>query len=115
MLDPEPAVLDGRQAFLDAQAAYAGQVVPLGFFTCSWYGTAVQDERGSFAVVDPAMGLANAVGEVVQIQYQRRTVNVYVLGSQDGLGTDIGVTRRSYMAFSLLAQEPVTVTVGAVS
>jgi hypothetical protein len=115
MLDPEPLILDGRQCFIDAQGAYAGQVTPLGFFTCSWYGTAVQDERGSFAVVDPAMGLANAVGEVVQIAYQRRTVNVYVLGSQEQLGTDIGITRRSYMALGLLAVEPITVTVGSVS
>jgi hypothetical protein len=115
MLSPEPPVLDGRQAFLDAQAAFAGTATTLGFFTVSWYGTAVSDERGSFGIVDPTMGLANAVGEVVQVTYNRRMVSVYVIGSQDGLATDLGITRRSYMALALLAIEPITATVGVVA
>jgi hypothetical protein len=117
MLGPEPLVLEGRQAFLDAQAApgFTGTVVPLGFFTVSWYGTAVSDERGSFGIVDPTMGLADAVGEVVEVWYENRTVRVYVIGSQDGLGTDLGITRRSYMALELLAVEPITATIGAVT
>ena len=115
MLSPEPLVLDARQAFLDAQAALSGTVVSLGFFTVSWYGSAVSDERGSFGIVDPAMGLADAVGEVVEVWYEGRTVNVYVIGSQDGLGTDLGITRRCYMALELLAIEPITATIGAVT
>lgn len=115
MLEPAESVLDGRQAFLDAQAAFAGTVIPLGFFTVSWYGTAVSDERGSFGVVDPTMGLADAVGEIVRVTYGSRGVSVYVIGSQDGLGTDLGITRRSYMALGLLAVEPITATVGVVT
>jgi hypothetical protein len=117
MLPPEPAVLDARQAFLDAQDTdtLAGAAVLLGFFTVSWYGTAVSDERGSFGIVDPAMGLADAVGETVEITYNSRSVRVYVIGSQDGLGTDLGITRRSYMALELLAIEPLTTTIGVVS
>lgn len=115
MLPPEPIVLNGRQAFLDAQAAFAGTSTPLGFFTVSWYGTAVSDERGSFGVVDPDMGLANAVGEVVEIDYNGEAVRVYVIGSQEGLGTDLGITRRCYLALELLAVEPITVTIGAVT
>ena len=90
MLPPEPSVLDGRQAFLDAQAAFAGPTTSLGFFSVSWYGSAVSDERGCFGVVDPAMGLADAVGEIVAVSYRDRIVYVYVIGSQDGLGTDLG-------------------------
>ena len=115
MLPPEAAVLDARQAFLDAQATLSGTNVPLGFFTVSWYGTAVSDERGSFGIVDPAMGLADAVGEVVEVDYNGRSVRVYVIASQDGLGTDLGITRRSYMALELLAVEPITATIGVVS
>ena len=115
MLPAEPFVLDGRQAFLDAQAAFAGTSTPLGFFSLSWYGTAVSDERGSFGVVDPSMGLADAVGEIVEIAYSRRKVRIYVIGSQDSLGTDLAVTRRSYMALELLSVEPITVSIGVVS
>lgn len=117
MLPPETAVLDARQAFLDAQASpsFAGQVTSLGFFSVSWYGTAVSDERGSFGIVDPAMDLADAVGEVVEVDYNSRSVRVYVIGSQGGLGTDLGITRRSYLALELLAIEPITATVGVVS
>lgn len=117
MLPPEPPVLDGRQAFLDAQGAdtFAGTSVPLGFFTVSWYGSAVSDERGSFGVVDPTLALADAVGEVVEVAYNSRSVRIYVIGSQDGLGTDLGITRRSYMALELLSVEPITATIGVVS
>jgi hypothetical protein len=115
MLPAEQPVLDGRQAFLDAQAAFAGPSTSLGFFTVSWYGTAVSDERGSFGIVDPDLALTDAVGEIVAVTYQSRTLYVYVIGSQDGLGTDLGVTRRSYMALELLAVEPITATIGVVS
>jgi hypothetical protein len=115
MLGPEPLVLAARQCFLDAQAEFAGVVVPLGFFTVSWYGTLVSDEHGSFGIVDPAMGLANSVGDVVEVGYGGDTVSVYVIGSQDGLGTDLGITRRSYLAICPLAVEPITATVGTVT
>lgn len=115
MLGPEPLVLVGRQCFLDAQAGFAGVVAALGFFTVSWYGAQISDERGSFGVVDPAMGLANIVGDVVEVGYQDDTVRVYVIGSQDGLGTDIGITRRAYLSICPLAIEPITATVGTLS
>lgn len=115
MLGPEPLVLAGRQCFLDAQTDFAGVVVALGFFTASWYGSQVSDERGSFGIVDPAMGLADAVGDVVEVGYEGKTVKVYVIGSQDGLGTDLGITRRAYLSICLLAVEPITVTVGTIS
>jgi hypothetical protein len=115
VLGPEPLVLVGRQAFFDAQQGFAGVVVAMGYFTVSWYGSSVSDERGSFGVVDPTMGLADSVGDVVQVGYKGRVVSVYVIGSQPGLGTDLGLSRRSYMALELLAIEPLTATVGTVT
>lgn len=122
MLGPEPLVLDGRQAFLDAQDRYLGVAVPRGFFTVSWYGTSVSDERGSFGIVDPMRALADLVGDVVEIVYYpgmlrsqgTRSVRVYVIGSQQSLGTDLGITRRSYLALENLAIEPLTASVGVV-
>jgi hypothetical protein len=108
-------VLDGRQAFLDAQEAFAGNSVLLGFFTIGWYGSNVSDERGSFGIVDPAMALADAVGEIVEVTYRTRKVRVYVIGSQQDLGTDLGVTRRSFLALGLLAVDPISAAVGVVS
>ena len=117
MLGPEAIVLDARQGFLDAQASasFVGTATPLGFFSVSWYGTAVSDERGSFGIVDPTLGLADAIGEIVEVTYQSRWVRVYVIASQDGLGTDLGITRRSYLALGLLAVEPITATIGVVA
>jgi len=122
MLGPEPLVLDGRQAFLDAQGKYIGLAVPLGFFTVSWYGTTISDERGSFGVVDPMGPLADLVGDVVELVYYpgmlrsqgTKSVRVYLIGSQLGLGSNIGITRRSYLALESLAVEPLTATVGVV-
>lgn len=122
MLGPEPLVLDGRQAYLDAQASFPGLALPRGFFAISWYGTSISDERGSFGVVDPMGPLADVVGDVVEVVYYpgllrsqgTRTVRVYVIGSQLGLGTPIGITRRSYLALESLAIEPITASVGVV-
>jgi hypothetical protein len=121
MLPPEPLVLEGRQCLLDAQALYAGSSVPRGFYTVGWYGTAISDERGSFGIVDPLMGLADCVGEILQVTYQAlgsqatTTVRVYVIGSVQDFGTDLGVTRRCYMELERLAIEPITANVGIVT
>jgi len=122
MLGPEPLVLDGRQALLDAQALYSGAAVPRGFYQVSWYGTVASDERGCFAVVDPACRLADCVGEILEVRYYPlvlashalHTVRVYVIGSLQNLGTDLGVTRRSYMVLERLSTEPITASIGIV-
>jgi hypothetical protein len=121
MLPPEPFVLDARQALLDAQALFAGSAVPRGFFAVSWYGTATSDERGSFGIVDPVMGLADCVGEVVEVTYSslfvrqgQKTVRVYVIGSEQNLGTDLSITRRCYLELERLALDPINASVGIV-
>lgn len=122
MLAPEPYVLDGRQAFDDAQRLFAGATVPLGFFEVAWYGSATQDERGCFAVVDPMMGLADMVGDILEVTFypqisgpsMTRSARVYVIGSQQDLGSDLAVTRRTYMTLQVLAIEPITARIGLV-
>jgi hypothetical protein len=122
MLPPEPLVLDGRQCLLDAQVLYAGSSVPRGFYSVSWYGSATSDERGSFGIVDPMMGLADCVGEIVEVTYSSllvrqgsQTVRVYVIGSEQNLGTDLSITRRCYLELERLALDPITASVGIVS
>jgi hypothetical protein len=121
MLNPEPLVLEGRQCLLDAQASYSGSAVPRGFYTIGWYATAISDERGSFAVVDPQMGLADCVGEILELAYRpllsqsTLTVLVYVIGSVQNFGTDLGITRRCYLELEKLAVEPIIANVGVVT
>jgi len=122
MLGPEPLVLQGRQCFLDAQALFPGPSDVRGFYNVGWYGSSLSDERGSFGVVDPAGRLADLVGDIVEVTYYpgatgsqgKRSVRVYIIGSQQDLGLDLCVTRRSYMALEVLAIEPITASVGVV-
>jgi hypothetical protein len=121
VLGPEPQVLRGRQALLDAQRLYAGPTeTRRGSFTLSWYGSTLSDERGSFGVVDPFGPLADLVGDVVELTYYPligvrfgyRQVRVYLIGSAQNLGTDIGIARRGYMTLERLAIEPISVNLG---
>lgn len=120
MLPPEPLVLDGRQCLLDAQALYTGSAIPRGFYSVSWYGSATSDERGSFGIVDPMMGLADCVGEIVEVTYTaqlgqgQRTVRVYVIGSEQNLGADLSITRRCYLELERLALDPISASVAIV-
>lgn len=107
MLPPEPPIIAGRQCFADAQALFNGGTTPLGSFTVSWYGTSVSDERGSFALVNPEGGLAQAVGEFLRVVYKGRMVTVYVIGSYTKLTSDIGLARRPYLAIARLSLDPI--------
>ena len=40
---------------------------------------------------------------------------MYVIGSQENLGTDLGITRRAYLALGLLAVDPISAQIGVVS
>lgn len=123
MLGPEPPVLDGRQAFLDAQRLFVGASVPRGVYSVSWYGTVISDERGCFGMVDPLGPLADVVGDVVEVvywppgarAYGSRSVRVYVLGSQQDLGADLSIARRCYLRIERLALDPISASVGVVS
>lgn len=109
MLPPEPAVIAGRMDLLDAQASpyFSGVAKAIGNYWVSWYGTTVSDERGSFAVVNPAGGLASAVGDFLRVVYRGRYVNVYVIGSYESLTTDLALSRRAYLAVCRLSLDPI--------
>ena len=115
MLPPEPAVLAGRLGFIDAQAAMLGAPRVIGISSVSWYGTDVSDERGCFGLVDPAGALYDKVGDFLKLTVLGLSVNVYIIGSYSGLTTDIAITRRAYLAISLLAVEPVNAIIAVLS
>lgn len=114
MLPPEPAILLGRQCFGDAQAMMAGARTLLGFYSVGWYGASLDDERGSFAVVNEFGPLGDFVGDFLSVKANRHEVLLYVIGSRENLPDDLDMTRRSYQAISLLAQDPTIAQVSVV-
>jgi hypothetical protein len=114
-LPNEPEVLDARQCFADAQRSLEGVTeARIGaFHTCGWYGTEVNDERGSFALVDEAGPLADLIGDRLRIRYDRREVYVYCFGSTD-LPVDVAITRRAFARLDLLAKDEINVIVEVV-
>lgn len=115
MLPAEPTVLLARQAFPDAQAAMFGALGPAGVYTVGWYGSTVNDERGSFAVVNALGPLADLVGDFVNVSYEGRDVNVYVIGAQASLPDDLDMTRRAFMQIGFLAREPISAAVAVIT
>lgn len=115
-LPGEPEILAARQGFSDAQLALAGAVAPVHGVTyaCSWYGTAVSNDRGSLALVSPAGALSGHVGDTLLLTFGTASVYVYVFGSY-AFQEDIRVTRRAYAALSLLAVDRIDVSVGVVA
>jgi hypothetical protein len=113
MLPPEPEILDAELGWLDAQAALDGVGTLLTqAFTCGWYGSSVQEDRGYLALVNSDVDAAEALlGDRLRLGYNGRSVNVYVFGSLAGLDTDIVIARRAWMALELLAVEQRLVTV----
>ena len=121
----EPEIILARHAFDAAQASITGVAeAPYGSrtYSCSWYGTSVDPERGSFAVVkessdlygvqtDPASGI---VGEFIEVEHNGRTVRAYVIGSDANLDSEIALTRRAYLALEMLPIRPIGVYVSVV-
>jgi hypothetical protein len=114
MLPPELPVLNGRQGFADAQADMTGGTTLVGICDVSWYGSTVDDERGSFGLVEPTGNFSGLVGNTLQLRVGFRSVTVYIIGSYSGLTTDIAVTRRSFLAVAVPAQDPVQAIVSVV-
>lgn len=112
----EPEVIEARRCSSHTQAQWAASERELYLpymVSCSWYGTAVSPERGSFCLVregsdfdsDPARALHpdGAVGEYLRLSTaEGRSVLVYVLGSTDAIDTPLAVTRRAFMSLGLL-------------
>lgn len=115
MLPPEPVVLLARQDFADAQAAMAGTPSLLGIYPVGWYGANVDDDRGSFAIVNGFGPLADYVGDYVSVRHKNRSVLAYVIGSQTAMPDQLALTRRCFMAIALLSSDPINAEVFLVS
>ena len=122
----EPEMLIGRRAFKEAQKLIVGATAESPYekrlFTCSWYGTSIDPERGCFAVVKDTSVLYGGVdvtqgivGDYVEIRYQNKSVRVYVIGSDSTLDADIALSRRAYLALEILPKRPIDVYVSVVN
>lgn len=88
----EPEILQGRRAYATAQSLFTGPTIlrlPL-VKTCGWYGTSVEREDGSFAVV--RVGLEDMIGDIVKVEFRGRSVFAYVIGARD-VPVDIALSR----------------------
>lgn len=114
---PEPEILTSIRAFPDAQAELKVGAVEktYGNINCAWYGTSVDEHRGSFAMIaaNGVLDKADLVGERVQVTHDGRTVYAYVLGSAD-LPFEMNLTRRLFLSLALLSRESVKVDVAVI-
>ena len=115
MLPNEPEVLLARQSFSDAQWSFSGLGERFGtYYTCGWYGTELNDERGCFALVDDTGPLADLIGDRLRLRYDQRAVFVYCFGSTE-LPHDVAITRRAFAALALLSLDEIRLIVEVVS
>lgn len=102
----EQEILNGRRAFVTAQALLAGeplQVIPKEL-VIGWHDTATSPETGAFALVSIDSGLTDLIGEVVLVSAQGRSCFAYVLGSAD-VPTPVSLARRAFASLAILATE----------
>ena len=93
----ESDIVYARGGFPDVQDELdAFPSLPItGLFTCGWYGTAINEQRGSFAIVNDAGPLEDKVGDYLRVSYGKQSATVYVLESLT-LPYDLVVARRAY-------------------
>lgn len=99
----ESDIVFARRNFIEVQAAldvYPSKMID-GVFTCGWYGTAINAERGSFCVVNEDGPLADRVGEYIRVSYLNGSVSVYCLESLT-IPYDLALARRAYYDLSPL-------------
>ncbi len=104
----EPEVLVGRRAFPMAQSLLAGTPADRAprLVKAGWFGTEVEREQGSFALVRDGAGLDDLVGEVLKLSAGEKVVFVYVLGVR-GIPTDIALARRAFLSMGRLSLESI--------
>jgi hypothetical protein len=108
-----------RNGFTDVQATldtYAAKMFD-GEFTCGWYGTIVNDERGAFCVVNPDSDLADEVGNYLRIKHSYSgtldAISVYCVESHS-IPYDLALSRRAFLALAPLWTPYLNVRVGQV-
>lgn len=109
----EPELVVARRAFTASQPALAGP--PLRYATevaeVGWHGTAIDPERGAFALV--RRGLEDLVGEILSVAFERRVVYVYVLAARN-VPSDLSLTRAAFLRVSPLWRDILAAEVGVV-
>lgn len=102
----EPGVMLGRRAFPEAQALMdvAAASVAAASTDVGWYGTDVDPEAGSFAVVSPDGALADLVGNVIRVTLTTGTASVcaYVIATAV-IEQDIALYRRAFLSVAALS------------
>lgn len=116
-----PAISDiqiGRYPFAEAQAIFGEDPPQEGtssVATCSWHGTILNPERGSFCVVQRGGRFADLVGDRVRVStFTGRAVNAYVIAEAE-LEDDISLTRRLFMELGLLSADDLNVRIEILS
>lgn len=102
-MNNEPDIVFARGAFPAVQIDlddYPSKAIA-GEFVCGWYGTGINEERGSFCVVSSNGELANRVGDYLRISYLTNHVTLYCVESHDIL-YDLAITRRAYWELAAL-------------
>ena len=105
-------------AFPEAQAILGSTATtddPAIIATCGWYGSALDDRHGSFAIVNPNGSCSALVGERVKLRLRdsltAHVVYAYVVSYDDQVTEDIALERRTFMAIGDLADAEVGVYV----
>lgn len=99
----ERDIIFARGAFPDVQAdlaVYPPRAIN-GVFTCGWYGTAINPERGSFCLVNEDGPLADRVGDYLRLSYLSEQVTLYCVEALS-LPYDLAVTRRAFFELAEL-------------
>lgn len=114
----EPEVLAGERVFATAQTLLGENKVGVQRYSTkqiSWYGTAADPRpefqlRGCFGMVQAGGSLQDLVGDIIRVNFDTRSVLVYVLASF-AAPFELMITRRSWLAIEQLSTRSISVDV----
>jgi hypothetical protein len=112
----EPEILDGMRGWIGSQRALAGVPDPTRarrVLDVGWYDTGLDDHEGAFCMARAGSALEELVGDVVQVQWRKRTGLLYCVGAA-AIPTDLALSRPAYLRFAALADETFRAVVQAV-
>lgn len=112
-MNEEPDIVFARGGFSDVQDTlmqYSTRRLD-GLFTCGWYGTAIQPERGSFCIVNANGDLANQIGNYLSVTYGGLSTALYCVETRQ-IPYDIAITRRAFLDLAPLWKPYLNVRVG---
>lgn len=113
----EPEIQDGIRCLQKTEVLFNGaaklpRIYPASV-SMSWYGTSVSPLRGSFCLVKEGIGLEDLVGEFVRVSFGSTHMNLYCLGQNPSLETDIAIPRGRFLNFALLPTASIDVFIDA--